>query len=60
MKYIVFWVAGKRDGETLATFGNESEAIKFANDFFIKHENAFDPVCGGVAIADEKGNIIEY
>lgn len=60
MKYIAFWVAGKRDGETLATFDNELDAIKFANDFYSKNEDFFDPCFGGVEIVDEEGNHLEW
>lgn len=60
MKYEVFWVAGKRDGETLATFDDVADAINFASDFWGKHENEFDEVCGGVAIIDENGKDVEW
>ena len=58
--YTVFWVAGKRDGQELGNFETEREAIKFAKEFLNEHEEEFDPVCGGVAIADGDGKIIEW
>lgn len=61
MKYEVFWVAGKRDGEILATFDDVADAINFASDFWEKHENEFDEFNGGgVAIIDENGKDVEW
>ena len=48
------------DGETLATFDNERDAIAFAERFWNENEERFDPMCGGAAIADENGNIVEW
>lgn len=59
-EYTVFWVAGKRDGETLATFEEERDAIRFARQFQEEHEDEFDPCCGGVGIVDADGNPIEW
>lgn len=58
--YTVFWVGGKRDGETIGTFDDEREAAEFAEHFFYEHEEAFDPVCGGVSICDELGNDVVF
>lgn len=60
MKYTVYLVAGKRDGEILGEFGNEREAIVFADNYFAKHEAEFDPCFGGVGIQDENGKEIEW
>lgn len=61
MKYEVIWVAGRRDGETLATFDDVADAINFASDFSEEHENEFDEFNGGgVAIIDEKGKDVEW
>jgi len=58
--YTVYWVAGERDGETLAEFSIEAEAIMFAKKFYEEHEGEFDPCCGGVGIEDERGRIVEW
>lgn len=62
MKYYeVIWVAGKRDGEILATFIDVADAINFASKFSKEHENEFDEFNGGgVAIIDENGKDIEW
>ena len=57
--YIVHWVGGARDGETLAEFDDEYEAIKFARKFSEEHEEEFDPFCGGVGINNPDGNVVE-
>lgn len=58
--YEVFWVAGDRDGETLGTFEDEYDAIKFACKFWDEHEEEFDPVCGGVAINASDGEEVNW
>lgn len=60
MMYEVYWVAGERDGEVLATFDSERDAARFAENFWGSHAEEFDPCCGGVAIVDEEGNDIEW
>lgn len=61
-EYIVFWVGGARDGETLKTFDNLNDAIKFADSFWKTHESEFHPVWGGVAINNKNNpdEIIEW
>lgn len=56
--YTVYWTGGENDGKTIAGFDSEAEAIKFAKDFYKQHEDEFDPVCGGVGIADPNGDIV--
>lgn len=48
----VIWVAGERDGELLSTFDFVHEAQDFAVEYYRKHEQEFDLLCGGVAIID--------
>lgn len=60
MKYIVYWVGGKKDGEEIATFETEREAIAFAEDFQREHEDEFHPTWGGVMIQDEAGNAVDW
>lgn len=57
--YEVVWVAGEHDGETIASFETEADAIQFAKKFMKEHEEEFDPVCGGVAIYDPTGEVVE-
>lgn len=57
VNYTVFWVGGKRDGETLALFGDYADATEFARQFFDDHESEF-ALCGGVAIVDEYGRSV--
>ena len=57
--YSVTWVGGNRDGEVLANFGAEQDAIRFAQAFQAEHEDEFDAVCGGVSIEDDLGNTVE-
>lgn len=58
-KYIVFFVGEPKDGETLATFEHELDAIEFARKYWQEHEQDFDPTWGGVSITDPEGNIVE-
>lgn len=58
--YTVYWIAGERDGETLAEFASEAEAIMFAKKFIEEHEDEFDAFCGGVGIEDERGGVLEW
>ena len=60
VKYTVFWVGGKRDGEVLRYFGDLKKAMDFAWKFWNEHEEEFDPVWGGVTILDESGNVVEW
>lgn len=60
MKYMVYWVAGKRDGEILGEFESEREAIAFASSFYAIHEEEFDSCFGGVGIEDENGKEVEW
>ena len=60
VRYTVFWVGGDKDGEGLCYFGDLMDAMNFARNFEKEHEEEFDPVCGGVAIADESGNLVEW
>lgn len=57
--YCVIWVAGERDGELLGCFDKVNMAIDFAYKFIKKHEEEFDLICGGVAIIDEEGNVLQ-
>lgn len=57
--YCVIWVAGERDGELLGCFEKRNLAIDFAYNFLKKHEEEFDLICGGVAIIDEDGNVLQ-
>lgn len=56
--YAVYLVGGERDGEELAKFGSETEAVDFARQYSRDHEADFDPVCGGVAIEDPYGETV--
>ena len=56
VEYVVFITGGDKDGEELARFDKERDAIKFAREYYAEHEDEFDPVCGGVAIIDTLGN----
>ena len=58
-KYIVYWVGGGRDGETLGEFEHAPDAISFARKFRSEHEEEFDPAWGGVGIEDGDGNVVE-
>ena len=55
--FTVFWVAGKRDGETLYETDDKYDAQKFAKKFYAEHEEEFDTFCGGVAIVDNKNDL---
>jgi hypothetical protein len=55
----VIWVAGERDGELLGCFDKRNLAIDFAYKFLKRHEEEFDLICGGVAIIDEDGNVLQ-
>ena len=59
-EYTVFWVGGERDGEEIYCSSDLNEAMNFAENFENEHEKEFDPFCGGVAIFDETGSIIEW
>lgn len=59
-EYTVFHVGGKEDGQILKTFSTECEAIRFAEKYWTEHEHEFDPVCGGVGIADNDNNPVEW
>ena len=59
-EYTVFWVGGEKDGQTLYETNDLDDAIRFANQFTIDHEEEFDPCCGGVGIVDGKGKTIEW
>lgn len=57
-RYVVYWVGGIRDGETLLTCDDERRAVNFAERFSTEHEKEFDPLCGGVSVEDDSGNIV--
>lgn len=58
--YTVYWIAGEKDGEILATFHDENDAIKFAKETYKQHEDEFDEVWGGIGIDDKAGRTIEW
>lgn len=58
MKYIVYWIGGKRDGEVLAEFSSEAEAVNYAKTFYNDNIEQFHPVWGGVGVLDENFNLI--
>lgn len=58
--YTVYWIGGDRDGETLAEFDDENDAIRFACRFHDDHEDEFDPVCGGVGIDGPDGAVSDW
>lgn len=60
MEYIIFWATGQRQGEVIATFYNESDAIKFVSDFYDKNDNIFEPSYGCIDVIDEAGNPVEW
>lgn len=57
-KYVVYWVGGEKDGETLREFDTELKAIEFAKEYRKEHEDEFDPTWGGTGIVrmDDHGN----
>lgn len=58
-QYEVIFVGAPKDGEVLATFNDEMDAIKFARQYWDDHKDEFDQVCGGVAIMDPDGHTVE-
>lgn len=58
MKYIVYWIGGKRDGEVLAEFFTEAEAVNYAKTFYNDYIDQFQPGIGGVGVLDENFNLI--
>lgn len=54
MRYTIFWVGGKNDGNVITETDNVNTAIQTAREFYREHETEFDPCWGGVAIVDEK------
>lgn len=56
--YMVYWTGGERDGEELAHFDSEWEAIQFARKFEAEHADEFEPDCGGVGIVDQNGDTV--
>lgn len=59
-KYVVFWVAGDRDGEILGTTLTEGEAITMARKLYELHEEEFDPKWGGIGIVAPDGSDVEW
>ena len=59
-EYTVFWIGGEKDGQTIATFATEREAVEFAKQFRNEHEAEFNPVWGGVGITDQEGSEITW
>lgn len=58
--YDVFCIGGEKDGETIATFATEREAVEFAKKYTAEHETEFNPCWGGVGITDQEGNDVEW
>lgn len=52
VKSEVFMVGGDRDGEKIAEFAFEFQAIHFAVKYLADHEEEFDPVCGSLQIVN--------
>lgn len=52
--YRVYWTGGEKDGQEVARFEYEDDAINFARQFSDDHRKEFDPVCGGVMIVNEE------
>ena len=48
------------NGQTIATFATEREAVEFAKQFRNEHEAEFNPVWGGVGITDQEGSEITW
>ena len=59
LEYVVALVGGDRDGETLAEFDDEADAIRYAQAYYAKHDGEFDPVCGGVGVFCD-GEVVEF
>lgn len=57
-EYTVYWIGGSRDGEELAKFTDQMEAVKFADRFFQEHESEIHTTWGGISVVDEDDNLI--
>lgn len=58
--FTAFITGGSDDGKEIGWFADEDKAIRFARAYVADHESEFDPVCGGVAISNNKtGEIVE-
>lgn len=63
--YDIHWVGGNRDGEILAQVDENEKnagliAERLADELWKKHEDEFDPVCGGIGITNPDGTIHEW
>lgn len=56
--YRVYWVGGEKDGQPVAYFDREADALHFAEKYSAEHEEEFDPVCGGLMVINPDGENI--